>query len=80
MISNTSAAWDDLVFISKGDPRWETRWWTTQGLVDRPVYLMEAIKLHGRLNDNAPQLLSVERCELRLLLTVFDPSMYVQTS
>ena len=39
---------------------------------------MEAIKLHGRLNDNAPQLLSVEWCELRLLLTVFDPSMYVQ--
>ena len=78
MISNTSAAWDDLVFISNGDPRRETRWWTTQGLVDRPVYLMEAIKLHGRLSDNAPQLLSVEWCELRLLLTVFDSSMYVR--
>ena len=34
--------------------------------------------MHGRLDDIAPQLLSVEWCELRLLLTLLDPFMYVQ--
>ena len=33
------------------EPRW---WWTIQGPVERLVYLMEVVKLHGRLDDIAP--------------------------
>lgn len=33
---------------------------------------MEAIKLHERLDDIAPQLSSVKWCALRLLRTVLD--------
>ena len=68
-----------FVFISECGPRRGNSVVDDLGvIVERLVYLMETIMLHERLDHIAPQFSSVEWCELRLLLTVFDPSMYVQ--
>lgn len=55
----------------------ETRWSLTQGLFERLMHSMEAIKLHERLNDITLLLSSVEWCTRGLLLTVLDPLIYV---
>lgn len=48
----------DITSKKVGDVK--TRWWWTEGLVQRLGYLMEAIQLHGRLENIAPLLSSVE--------------------
>lgn len=56
----------------------EAWWLSTQGLVERLVYLMETIMLHERMDDIASLLSSVESCALIPLMSVLDPFLDVQ--
>ncbi|CAN0442995.1 unnamed protein product, partial [Ascophyllum nodosum] len=56
----------------------ETRWWSTQSMVERLVYLRRAVELHESLDNVAPLLGPVDWNVLELLEPVLAPFMYVQ--
>ena len=56
----------------------ETRWWSTQSMAERLVYLRRAVELHESLGDVAPLLGPVDWNVLELLEPVLAPFMYVQ--
>ncbi|CAM9886015.1 unnamed protein product, partial [Ascophyllum nodosum] len=56
----------------------ETRWWSTQSMVERLVYLRHAVELHESLDNVAPLLGPVDWNVLELLEPVLAPFMYVQ--
>ena len=56
----------------------ETRWWSTQSMVEHLVYLQRAVELHESLDDVAPLLGPVDWNVLELLEPVLAPFMYVQ--
>ncbi|CAN0399952.1 unnamed protein product, partial [Ascophyllum nodosum] len=56
----------------------ETRWWSTQSMAERLVYLRRAVELHESLDDVAPLLGPVDWNVLELLEPVLAPFMYVQ--
>ncbi|CAN0256728.1 unnamed protein product, partial [Ascophyllum nodosum] len=56
----------------------ETRWWSTQSMAERLVYLRRAVELHESLNDVAPLLGPVDWNVFELLEPVLAPFMYVQ--
>ncbi|CAN0271272.1 unnamed protein product, partial [Ascophyllum nodosum] len=56
----------------------ETRWGSTQSMVERLVYLRRAVELHESLDNVAPLLGPVDWNVLELLEPVLAPFMYVQ--
>ena len=56
----------------------ETRWWSTQSMAERLVYLRRAVELHESLDNVAPLLGPVDWNVLELLEPVLPPFMYVQ--
>ena len=56
----------------------ETRWWSTQSMAGRLVYLRRAVELHESLDNVAPLLGPVDWNVLELLEPVLAPFMYVQ--
>ena len=56
----------------------ETRWWSTQSMAERLVYLRRAVELHELLDNVAPLLGPVDWNVLELLEPVLAPFMYVQ--
>ena len=56
----------------------ETRWWSTQSMAERLVYLRRAVELHESLDDVAPLLGPVDWNVLELLEPELVPFMYVE--
>lgn len=56
----------------------ETRWWSTQSMVERLAHLRRAIELHESLNNVAPLLGPVDWNVFELLEPVLAPFMCVQ--
>ena len=59
-------------------PDVETRWWSTQSMAERLVYLRHAVELHESLDNVAPLLGPVDWNVLELLEPILAPFMYVQ--